>query len=699
MTNEVSETNPLGPTIPVEESTGDPALDELLSRPILQGHKGVDTAQVWMSAFLIVVAGIIAYSTLFTIPLYDYAGFLFAHPALFHAVSLCLHLAGALFIFLIFRALAEAAVPPVVAMLAGLVFVLHPAATQTVNSGPGLSVLLATALTLLALLLFIKATQNPKEPSAGLLALSVAAFTLASLAGPVVFILPLLIVLTDFFRHGRHEIAARLKIIAVYLAVAAVLLVARTASGQAIAVGAPSIFVLTEYVRLLIAPTNLSVIHLPADSLDVVGLAGSLLLVLAAIWLRGLTALAVVWVLLSLSLASGTGAVVSEPKLYLPLAGLALLVPVLFSRITNQPARVVAGLVSAVLVFVAGGATFQRNNLWHDNIGLWSDAVADTFQKDGLALAELGRAYLMQGDLLDEPQAGQAYLEAVKNLEAAAAIAPDDIAIREDLGIALSRAGRPEQALGVLTDVVRDDVTNRDCLLHTADLLFSGKSSAGSHDARRAVQYYQRAHALKPLTGDSRVRYAMALLNSGRIEDGVPLLAAAAEDPGVTERDKVKAILANVQGTLTQAQTAEEQAFTLLIKNARDTQGLKLRAQSLALTSRYGEAIYILDYLRRNTVPDLNTWILAGFVWAKRNETAPFIQQWDIAVTKPASVTSQWTELAKSCAASGMWDAALAYLESEPAKREAATSPRQTLQQIADDLKRPLPNHLQNTEE
>ncbi len=645
-----------------------------------------------MSAFLVLVAGIIAYSTIFTIPLFDYAGMLAGRPALIHAVSFCLHLVNAVLIFVLFRALTGEAVAPVTGMLAGLFFVLHPACTEAVVVAENVLVLLSTTFVLLSLCLFTRATES-QSVKTGAFAASLFCFVVAWLADSSAIIVPPLVLVIAFCLRDRASGARRFTPQFCYWAVAIVLVATYMAAGRPFPVRVPNVMGFTEYLRLLAAPTDLSASHLAPAAYSIMGLTVLAALLVLAVMLRSVAVLSVVWVTFSLLWVSGTAASVQEKNVYLSAAGVALMIPWAFSRIRPQAARVAVGLVVAGMVFVLAGATLHRNTVWHDGTQLWSDAVAKTSQKDAKALSGLGRAYLLEGYLASDAQAAQqAHAKAAENLRLAVSLEPDDEKAAEDLGIALVRAGKPEEALTTFKDVVRKNINSQTCLAHIGDLTFGGETTSELDDAREAIPYYRKAHELKPLTGHSLARYAMALVAVGDLATAEGLLTLAV-DEGTEQSRSLQPVLNNVQDTLKKIESLDQQATPLLLKNSNDANGLKLRAQALALQSDFQQAVLVLDKLRRTSVPDFSTWLMAGSVWAKRGETDQFILEWSVPPTKPASV-SAWTELAKKCASAGMWDAAFEYLSSEPSSHEGIVAPYDVLQDIGRELNRAVPEHL-----
>ncbi len=221
------------------DSTGDPDLDRRLSKPPLEGLQGIDTAQVWISAFLIAVVGLIVYSNAFSLPFHyldrivirDNAAAqsiltvpqaLDAKPSAlvpmltyavtwaltgdaslpFHAVNIVLHVLNGVLVYLLCRRLLPESVPQPVPMLAGLFLVLHPLATESVNYIVGRSVLLAAAFTLLSLLLYLRAVRPAQGIGYVFIGFSLLSMALAWNCSWVGALIPALILSVDWVVNG-----------------------------------------------------------------------------------------------------------------------------------------------------------------------------------------------------------------------------------------------------------------------------------------------------------------------------------------------------------------------------------------------------------------------------------------------------------------------------------------------------------------
>lgn len=734
---------------PEQETAGGAPLDERVAKPVLQGEKGVETAQVWVCAFLIIIAGGIAYASIFGIPFHaddqrlirdntalhalttfpnaldpqspqpltmlTYALNWAISPhssAAFHAVNLLLHLLNGILLYLLCRRLFAGKVPEAVAMLAGLVLLVHPLNTESVNYIVGRAGLLATSFSLASLLLFLRATTcqrhdlGEETPStmddpnaraglrAGPLALSVLAFMVAWTCEETAIILPAILLALDYVVHGKRSFGRRLLMHSPYWAMLLVLVAVRVAatpqtlSADAFPLHRPDAGALLGYLRMTVAPYGLSVDHTTAGSSGALAfgaIAGLLILAVFLVWKRSLAGFALFWYAVSIVCASVREPMLVERHAYLALAGVAILVPWFFSVLTGPPLfaplpRMLAGIAVAALLLAAGAATYIRTMDWQGEILLWSDA-AQKAPESPRPPRYLGRALLAT----ERDVPGQAEV-AVNQLRRAVELAPNgqETETRVDLGIALQRTGRLDEALHTWRRALESDLDNPRCTVLLADALAEKAGRTGHrNDLLRALDYYRRAERFGPLEGPSLKRYASALVQIGAIEEAEPLLARAV---GTDQAAPLATLLDNVRATLKRVKEMEQEAAALLRKDPSDPAALKIRARVHMLRGQPLEAAYILDVLLRQGTEDFAVWVLMGYAQAMMDGAEGFIEEWPTPPPRPDDVDSAWKELARTCAAHGLWDAAQRYLESRPGGAEAGSTALIVLAELALEL-------------
>lgn len=703
------------------ESTGNAQLDERLSQPILRGDVGVDTAQWWISAFLIVVVGLLAWSSAMRVPFQamdqqvvrdnepmhsivtvpdaaavDGAPQLLATLTLalnwaaapgsagfMRFTGLVLHLLNGLLVFLLARRLWPK-VAPVVAMLAGMLFVLHPLASQSVLYVSARGQLLAATLALASLLLFLRAVTNDAGVKPGPLAASLFCYIFAVFADPSAAILPAIILAA----HGTVKDRARggWRVHAPYWAALAALAVyAAAAHGLT---GPKNLFALfAQYARMAVAPYGLSILH---DAPALHWAAGLIVLAalaaVAALMLirRSPGGLAVWWVALVLAVAAWHGAAVVEHRAYFALAGLALLAPWLY-QLVQPRLKAVAGLAAAALVLFAAGASYMRIGVWRDELTLWQDA-ADKAPHSPQPLANLGR---MDVILARAANNSQQALQAETLLRKAISLGgPEYIEPRLWLAAALQGMGEQDQALRTLYEVLGVDLNNRDAALAAANMLFdAGSQAADKAKLAEAVELYRKADAVAPLDAPALARLGAASSQLGHLEQAEDALKRAAQL--APDDQNLAQSLKNIEQARKRSAAIEQQAVALLRKNPREPAAMKLVAQANVMRGNALAASYALDAIWRADDADFQAWLLTGFVMARLGAPERFVSEHPNPPEKPADAAPAWTDLAKFCAGSAEWDAARLYLASEPAQAEQSGLPLVRLAEVAGQLGQP----------
>ena len=717
---------------PEFETTGNAELDKRLSQPILRGDVGIDTAQVWISAFLILIVGLIGWSSSLRIPFQALDQQLVrdnaplhslvtlpdaavkntpqplalltlalnwavapGSPGLMRFTSLLLHLANGLLVFLICRRLMPKSAP-VVAMIAGMLFVLHPLASETILYVIGRGQILATTLSLASVLLFIRAVSGETSVKSGPLAASVFCFIFAALADASAAIVPAVLIAIHWTLADRARTPWRIHIpywaALLALAVYAALQHGLTAPGNL-----PTLF--AQYARTAFLPYGLSIVHDPPAVHFLIGAAAfALAVLLAAVMIsrRSVGGLAALWLVLALAYAAWHGPAVVERRAYFALAGLALLAPWLYEFV-KPGLRTAAGIAAAALVLAAGISSYMRTTIWSNELGLWEDAHQKAPMSPTPA-ANVGR--LIAAYALANVPSPEVAANAESALLEALARNPSLVEPRLWLAKTFQVQEKNKEAMQALLDVLRLDLNNRDAALGAANLLFDIYSKGPGAPAEnfphyrgstrtlaQAADLYRKADSISTIDPPALARLAAASSQLGHLESAESAIKRAA---AMTPGDQALAqSLKNIQDARKRSASIEQQAVALLKKNPLDPNGLKLVAQAHALRGNQLAASYALDAVWQSGPADFPTWVLTGFVWARLGAADNFIRDHPAPHTKPPETPFAWAELAKACAASGMWDAAESYLQSQPARAEQPTTPMLLLAQIAQQLNQP----------
>jgi tetratricopeptide (TPR) repeat protein len=262
-------------------------------------------------------------------------------------------------------------------------------------------------------------------------------------------------------------------------------------------------------------------LSIPEGLLDPKALWGLLLiaiLVAAAVWywrkrLETAPALALLLVLLplapSLHAVSVTGVLFAERFLYIPVAGLALVVAwALQEWAVSAVARKAAGAVLAFVIVLFGGMTFARVGDWASMERLARSSIAsypngsDVWKQLGLAL------------VLDNRHG-----EAVTALARAVEINPRDAQAWMVYADALKGTGRYDEAFEALEKVIELAPAEPGVVLREAGQL---RLLAGH--AEQAIAPLVRAHELMPADARSLFYLVQAYLRSGEPEAAVTAL-------------------------------------------------------------------------------------------------------------------------------------------------------------------------------
>jgi tetratricopeptide (TPR) repeat protein len=282
---------------------------------------------------------------------------------------------------------------------------------------------------------------------------------------------------------------------------------------------------------------------------------------------------------------------------------------------------------------------------------------------------------------VENPAAAEAFRSAEEQLRRSLKLEPDDVEAMGNLGVAVMRQNRPDEAMEIFRDVLRLEAENQPSTLHIAMLWNDKANATGDQDAlAKAMEYYRRADNLAPLSGEALARYGAAVAALGDLDAAEPIVARAV---GGDDASPLAPTLKGIQETLKRIRSMEQQSAALLLKDPKDPVGLKMRARIFVLRGESLQAFYLLGSLLRGNNPDFAVWVLMGYVMAKMNAADQFVKEWPTTPLKPNEVKSTWIEVARTCAGSGLWDAAARYVESPPAVAEHGQAPLLVLADLA----------------
>lgn len=331
-------------------------------------------------------------------------------PLAWRLTAIALHALGAIGVLLAFRRLALLMRPgrkgPALAgaLVAALVFAVHPVFSETVDYASARSSLLATVLLVWAFWLHHEAAALTRRgPRLLLWTLSLALFGGALLTKSIAVVYPFLLAGVALVRgKGWRGVAPAVALVALYLVARDLLLGTAVIDFHRPAAAGVDPYdggrrpipwnlftqarVLLAYLWLLVCPTGLNVDHhvrISRTFWEPGVLAGTAALVglVVAGWrmrkTRPLVALGIFWFLLALAPTSTLiplNVVMNEHRLYLPGVGFALVAGAALWPLLRRRRWAVRGAFAATcLVLLA--LTLNRNEDWRDPLRLWQEAT------------------------------------------------------------------------------------------------------------------------------------------------------------------------------------------------------------------------------------------------------------------------------------------------------------------------------------
>ncbi|HYR89107.1 MAG TPA: tetratricopeptide repeat protein [Terriglobia bacterium] len=508
----------------------------------------------------------------------------------YHVVNLVLHIFNGLLVFAIGTKVLGSVIPDrrtarMYALLAAAFFLVHPVQTESVTYISSRSELLSTLPYLFALWFFM---LLPEAKIGFFASLAILIFLLLGFGSKeTVVTLPATILLYDYLFIAKCQLRRLLDRWRFYLsfviltAGASYYLLSRqveilSESGENLPRG---VYLLTQfrvmvrYIRLLIVPTGLNLDYnfpLSGSLLDPAAIASFLFLIALVVagwkWrhTRPVFAFSIFWFFITLAPTSSIipiPDVIFEHRMYLPLAGVCLSFPLAVEwavkawrgGIRTRPALGPAIMVLAILSV----ATVLRNEVWRDEVRLWSDVVDKSPHKlrpyNQLIYAQMKRG-----------QDAQAISVAKRGLQN---VPEGRLNFSGTLGNLYLRVGRPDEAVTYFK-------TNTE---EAGRLGFGGSFLAGS--------YNNLGVAYAALAKNEKVPAArMEAFRKAR-ESYEKSLEASPTNVGVLDS------LVNVRRSLGETSMLEQELRKKLEANPREFPSLYSMAALLSLEERYQDSI------------------------------------------------------------------------------------------------------------
>lgn len=517
----------------------------------------------------------------------------------FHRTSLGLHLINTALVILFFAALWGRPIP---ALVAGLLFGLHPLTVEPVAWIGERKTLLATCFALIALLSYVRSRSRRAY------AVSLIAYVLALLSKPTAIMLPILFVVLDYWplrRLSHRTLIEKLPFFLVAGISAAITLIShgRTAEVQLVhSAGVAHIPLLIAhlvhfYIMKFLWPARLSMVYPLPEPLALgtprvlFGLLFTTLIVaITLISLRRTRAVAAAFLFFFVAILPALGLIqyswvtAADKYMYLPMLGLLLLVTAGVRALWDARKRAVHVLVILAVVAIAGAqAHGVRGYLahWHTTIGLHEYMLTLTPDSDEV-LNNLGVGFMAEGRtdaaidhfrraLARQPSNPKALNnlgsllaergelgEALTLLRRAVRIAPDYAEAQFNLGNTLRAGGERSAAADAFRRTIALEPDHADAHLNLGNLLFD------QGDYTAALEHYDRVVAIDPGFAAAYGNRGNALRALGRFDDAIASYRRAiALDPGLPNAQSALGLTLMGSGRLTEALTPLRRALEL----------------------------------------------------------------------------------------------------------------------------------------
>jgi tetratricopeptide (TPR) repeat protein len=507
-------------------------------------------------------------------------------PGWFHAVNVLLH--GAM-TWLVARLALLVLGSTTGALVAGLLFAVHPVHVEAVAGVVGRAEILAAGFAVAGLLLHRVALGRRGRTASLAAAAAPLAVLLAMLSKESALVAPALVWLLDRVAPSPEATPARRRTLyGAYLAAAAVALALRAAVLGGLGTGAAIPFVdnpaaaagavrgrltaltcLVRYAVLLVWPARLAADYsfnqipvaagwgdpmVVAGLLVAMGVAGAGIVLLRR---RSPAGFALLFVAIAMGLTSNLavfiGTLLAERLMYLPSVGVCLLAGGLAARPRSPRSARVAVAVALAAAAAGAGRTWTRLPDWRDDFSLYRSAAVVS-PRSARIRYNLGNAWLRRHD----------FHEAEAEYRQALTIYPAFADAQANLGMALLQQGRASEAIAPLSAAAlrlpRDaeiavnlgsgfralgDAPRAEAEFRRALELDPGAATAWNNlgslamsrgDTRAALDAIGRAVALDPPFAVYHVNLGDALMAAGRKPEAVAQFELAARlDPGLPE--------------------------------------------------------------------------------------------------------------------------------------------------------------------
>lgn len=578
-----------------------------------------------------------------------------------HFGSLLLHVACAVLAFLCARRLMPAGAPDALAMIAGLLVATGPFAAEALGQISARGPMQAALFSLLTLWLVLRGAG--RFSTAMLAALCYAAACASDAAATI---LPVALALGAVALGGLERLRRERTVHLTLVLVAVGLLTARAATGHDLLARGPlesltaAMASLGHAVAVALLVGSASPLASTDLALGVLGLlfAGlALVALIAAAVLRSAASIGLLWMAvlpLGTALFLPAEAVLAQGASYLPAVGLALAVPVVIAQIQRPQIRLGATVFGVVMAVGGGVVGLGDLTPGADPDTHWKMVAEET--KDARAWRYLAEYRLVQPVRDGEPSPQELALPALQAWHAQDA---QDARAATLLGGALADTGKIEEAIPVLRAALALNPWSGPTTARLAALYEQRARTEGRDTLLRARDYYARANALGALDQAALEPYALVLAAVGDLPGAARTLKLALGD---AQEGPAAAALKRFEAGAQQI-LAREQQLRATLSQGGDTAGIVQRAEIDFLRGRNMQSFYLLERVLRREGENAPAWSLLGLIYARMQRVDAFVREFG---THTSATPSAWEDLARRCATTGQWEAALAFMGQSP---------------------------------
>ncbi len=354
----------------------------------------------------------------------------------YHAISLLIHLAGTLAVFLILEKLTGVRL---IAFIGALLFGVHPIHTESITYLTTSIDVFGSVLALWSLYAYLRFTESNRQSH---WYISIVLAWIAFFNYEIALVVPVLIVLIEWYRHEfsyQYALKKAMRLWPYWLGVLAYL-IGRLSAGVGSRVLTPdptesnlAVRVLTmgkafvKYIYLQFIPYPQNVFHkinlshtLSDPKVALSWLAVIALVVVAIVFAKKLKlwSVAILWFFIALAPVSNivpTGIIMAEKYTYLASVAGVLVIALAIHQISQRAGKqgmMIGMIITAIITAAYGTLTFQRNMVWASDLTLWQ-ATLEQRPDYGRVHSNVGFSYYR----LDEDEKALGYFLKAKELE------------------------------------------------------------------------------------------------------------------------------------------------------------------------------------------------------------------------------------------------------------------------------------------